>query len=263
MSPCFNRHVLSAGAALWLAVFPCSAEAAPEVASSSQPPARHANAVAHTNGEGHAGHGAMMDHSQHVMPASPPAGQESTEVISSDGLTIPDFELLDQEGRTIHFYSDLVQDRVVAMNFVFTTCTTICPPMGANFARLQELLGERAAKEVELISISVDPITDTPDRLKAWSDRFRSAGEDGPRWTLVTGTKVRIDTLLKALKVFTPDSVDHSPVVLVGNDASGKWIRAYGLAPATQLDALLAEMDGAPASEGEQEATMASAGGRQ
>ena len=273
MSPFFNRIVSSAGAALLFAVFPCSAKAAPEVAAYSEPPACHATtdaaeaasatAAAHASGEGHAGHGAAMDHSNHAAPSPPPSGQPATEVISSDGLTIPDFELLDQEGKTIHFYSDLVQNRVVAMNFVFTTCTTICPPMGANFARLQELLGERAASEVELISISVDPITDTPDRLKTWSERFRSAEEGGPRWTLVTGTKPRIDNLLKALKVFTPDSVDHSPIVLVGNDASGQWIRAYGLAPATQLDALLATMDGAPANQSGQESTLASAGGRQ
>ncbi len=271
MSPLSIRVALSAGAALLLAVLPFSANAAPAVPLADEPPACHgaaaaseagsATPAAHAGHTAHAEHGAMIDHSRHRVPDPPASEQGTTEVIATGGLTIPDFELLDQEGRVVHFYSDLVQNRVVAMNFVFTTCTTICPPMGANFARLQALLGERAAEEVELISISVDPMTDTPDRLKAWAERFRSDQEGGPRWTLVTGDKARIDTLLKALKVFTPDSEDHSPIVLVGNDAAGRWMRAYGLAPATQLDALLAEMDGDAAHQGEQKSRLASTGG--
>ncbi len=107
--------------------------------------------------------------------AAPAAAPEAT--IKSGSLQIPDVALVDQDGRTVRFWSDLVQGRVVAVSFVFTTCTTICPPLGANFARLLQILGSRAGKSVELISVSVDPATDTPQRLKAWAVGLRWRGD--------------------------------------------------------------------------------------
>ncbi|MBV9927000.1 MAG: SCO family protein [Acidobacteria bacterium] len=158
------------------------------------------------------------------------AGHGDSQVTSK--MSIPDVELLDQDGRTIHFYSDLVKGKTVAVNFIFTTCTTICPPLGATFARVQRDLGERAGQDVRLISVSVDPATDTPERLKAWGEKFHA----GPGWTLVTGPKPQVDELLRALGAATASPQDHSPTVLVGNDATGRWTRAYGLArPAVLL----------------------------
>ena len=142
---------------------------------------------------------------------------------------IPDVELIDQDGHPVHFYRDLVQGRVVAINFVYTTCGTICPPMGAIFGRLEGLLGDPA--RVRLISISIDPVVDTPARLAAWGARFHA----GPGWTLLTGRKETIDGLRKALAVFTPDLDSHAPVVLIGDDATGRWTRSDGLAPAARL----------------------------
>jgi len=173
-----------------------------------------------------------QDHAHHHSVA------ESGDAPTATKLEIPDIELVDQDGRPVRFYSDLVADRVVAMNFVFTTCTTVCAPMGAIFGKLQDEIGEDLGREVHLISVSVDPVTDTPQRLKAWSQRFGARSG----WTLVTGPKTEIDHLLKALEVFTPDFTDHSPTVLVGNDRTGTWQRAYGLAPVTKLAELLAEV---------------------
>ena len=173
----------------------------------------------------------MAQHEHHHPPAQP-AQPEQERV---EGLQIPDVSLIDQDGRPVRFASELVKDRVVAINFVFTTCTTICPPMGAHFAKLRQLLGERAGQDVHLISVSVDPRTDTPERLKAWADRFGA----GPGWTLVTGEPDEVVRLLKALGVYTPDIRDHSPLVLVGNAARGEWTRAYGLAPPAQIAELL------------------------
>ena len=149
--------------------------------------------------------------------------------------SIPDVALTDQDGRPVHVYSDLIRGRRVAMNFVFTTCTTICPPMGANFEQLQKVLGARAGNDVRLISVSIDPQTDTPQRLKAWGAKFHA----GPGWTLLTGRKEDVDRLLKALGVFTPDRADHSPLVLLGNEPAKRWTRAYGLAAPAKLVELL------------------------
>lgn len=178
---------------------------------------------------------AAQEH-QHHQTAVPAPGKREAQAL--DSLQIPDVAVIDQDGKAVRFYSDLVKDRVVAMNFVFTTCTTICPPMGANFAKLRQLLGDRAGRDVHLISVSVDPTTDTPERLKAWAQKFGA----GPGWTLVTGDRAEITRLLKALGVYTAGIADHSPLVLLGNDARRRWTRAYGLAPPARLAELIGEM---------------------
>ena len=146
-------------------------------------------------------------------------------------MNIPDIELLDQNGRKVHFYSDLVKGKTVAINFIFTTCTTICPPLGATFARVQKELGDKVGRDVHFISISVDPATDTPERLKAWGEKFHA----GNGWTFVTGAKPQVDELLRALGASSARREDHTPTVLIGNDTSGTWTRTYGLAKASEL----------------------------
>ncbi len=172
-------------------------------------------------------------HPQAVAPAP-----ERPETQTLDRLEIPDIPVIDQDGRARRFYTDLVKDRIVAVSFVFTTCTTICPPLGATFGKLQKLLGDRVGRDVHLLSVSVDPTTDTPERLKAWAQKFGG----GPGWTLVTGDRDEIVRLLKALGVYTPNIGDHSPLVLLGNDARHRWTRAYGLAPPARLAELIDEM---------------------
>jgi cytochrome oxidase Cu insertion factor (SCO1/SenC/PrrC family) len=152
-------------------------------------------------------------------------------VETSSKMNIPDVELLDQNGKKIHFYTDLVKGQTVVINFIFTTCTTICPPLGATFARVQKELGDKVGRDVRFISISVDPVTDTPERLKAWGAKFHA----GEGWTFVTGNKPQIDELLRALGASSARREDHSPTVLIGNDAQGHWTRSYGLANTTTL----------------------------
>ena len=163
-----------------------------------------------------------------------------------DAPQIPDLPVYDQQGRRLNFYTDLVKGKTVAINFVFTTCTTVCPPLSATFRKVQQELGERVGKDVVLISVSVDPATDTPERLKGFAEKFKA----GPGWTFVTGGKAEIDALLKALGAATPDKNDHTPMILVGNEAAGKWTRTYGLAPAATLVKVIGEAAGAPSLSG-------------
>ena len=150
-------------------------------------------------------------------------------------MVIPEVEVLDQNGNALHFYSDLIKGKTVAINFIFTNCTTICPPLAATFARVQKEMGDKVGKDVHFISISVDPLTDTPERLKAWGAKFKA----GPGWTFVTGDKQEIDKLLNALGASVSRREDHSPTVIVGNDLKGVWTRTYGLARTTQLEGLI------------------------
>ena len=140
-------------------------------------------------------------------------------------FVIPDVNVVDQNGRQRKFYSELVKDKVVIVNFVFTTCTAVCPRSGANFRKLQSLLGERLGKEVFLISVSTDPETDTPKKLKSWGAQF--SAKKG--WTLVTGKKEQITPLLLALTGDGPNKGYHEPAIFIINDTIGakRWV--YGL----------------------------------
>ncbi len=173
---------------------------------------------------------ALAQHEHHAIAATTPA-------VTAVNLNIADAPVIDQTGATRHFYSDLVKDRVVVMNFIFTSCTTICPTMGATFARVQRILGDR---NVSLISVSVDPATDTPQRLDAWSKKLDAR----PGWTLVTGDKPEIDRLLKSLGVFTPSRETHTPTLLIGDARSGRWQRPSGFTSPATIVSLIDQVSG-------------------
>jgi protein SCO1 len=169
--------------------------------------------------------------------AANPATEE-TGTISS--LRIPETTVYNQNGRRLNFYTDLVKGKVVAINFIFTTCTTICPPLTATFRRVQQELGEHMGRDIELISISVDPTIDTPERLFDFAAKFKA----GPGWTFVTGERTQIDALLQALGAAVANKNDHTPMILVGNEATGYWTRAYGLSsPATLVKVITQAVD--------------------
>ncbi len=166
------------------------------------------------------------------------ANTESKESGSARKMVIPDVEVLDQNGNSLHFYSDLIKGKTVAINFIFTNCTTICPPLAATFARVQKDLGDKTGRDVHFISISVDPLTDTPERLKAWGAKFKA----GDGWTFVTGDKQEIEKLLYALGASVSRREDHTPTVIVGNDLKGVWTRTYGLARSAQMEGLIMDV---------------------
>jgi cytochrome oxidase Cu insertion factor (SCO1/SenC/PrrC family) len=166
------------------------------------------------------------------------ANTESNEPVSARKMVIPDVEVLDQNGNALHFYSDLIKGKTVAINFIFTNCTTICPPLAATFARVQKDLGDKTGRDVHFISISVDPLTDTPERLKAWGAKFKA----GDGWTFVTGDKQEIEKLLYALGASVSRREDHTPTVIVGNDLKGVWTRTYGLARSAQMEGLIMDV---------------------
>jgi hypothetical protein len=151
-------------------------------------------------------------------------------------LEIPDVEVLNQEGRRVRFYSDLIKGKVVVISFFFTSCTFTCPMQGRGLARLQERLAKRVGSDVFFVSVSRDPETDTPERVKQWAADYGV----GPGWTLVTGEK---GVMTKLVRDFTGDSPGremHAPILLIGNDRTGVWTEAAGL---SSLDALVKVID--------------------
>ena len=142
-----------------------------------------------------------------------------------------DVELLNQKGETVRFYSDLLHDRIVVINTFFTECPGACPAMSANYAAIQESVGDRLGKDVLLISISVDPKIDTPAKLTAYAQRFKAR----PGWVLLTGSKENVDFILRKLGASVTERTDHSNLFFVGNLRTGLWKKAFGLAKPDEL----------------------------
>lgn len=145
---------------------------------------------------------------------------------------MPAVVLTDETGRTVRLQDDLAKDHVVVMNFIFTTCSTICQPMSATFAQVEKRLGTRP---VRLVSISIDPENDTPARLAEWKARFKG----GSAWTLLTGAQEEIDRLRKALGVYTADRLSHTPTTVLVDERSGRSTRLNGLVQASDVIAAI------------------------
>lgn len=151
---------------------------------------------------------------------------------------VPDVEVLDQNGRKLKFYTDLIKGKLLVINFVYTSCQTYCPQATANLARLQAMLGDRLGRDVYLLSISTDPVTDSPRKLKSWSERFKpQAG-----WTFVTGEMAAMQILLQTLTGDGPQRGYHIPLALVVNDGQGIWRSTYGMDSPGNLIKMLDEL---------------------
>ena len=158
-------------------------------------------------------------------------GQEKT----SAEKYFSDVELIDQDGRKLRFYTDVLKGKIVAINTFFTTCTSICPPMNRNFEKMQESLGNRLGKDVFLVSISVDPVTDTPTRLKEYGKRFHAK----PGWLFLTGKKENVDWALYKLGQYVEKPDEHTSIFIIANEPKGLWKKAFGLAKAEELIKIL------------------------
>ena len=144
---------------------------------------------------------------------------------ASAKVKLLDLELIDKDGKAVRFESEAVAGRIVAIDFIYTTCTTICPVLSALMAQVQDGLGARLGEEVRLISISIDPTRDTPRRLADYAKKFGA----GPGWVWLTGEKRKVDQVLIELGAYTPDFIDHPPMLVIGDAARGTWSRHVGL----------------------------------
>lgn len=131
--------------------------------------------------------------------------------------------LITQDGKTVHFYDDVLKGKIVAINLIYTHCEYSCPLETARLAQVQRLLGERMGKDIFFYSITIDPKRDTPEVLKAYAEKFHV----GPGWTFLTGKQEDIDLISRRLGLWSPlRTLDgHTPHLLIGNEATGQWMR--------------------------------------
>jgi protein SCO1/2 len=138
----------------------------------------------------------------------------------------PNIELVDQDGRKLHFYDDLVKDKVVVIDFIFTHCGDTCPAQTASLTKVYKLLADRMGKDIFFYSISIDPKHDTPKVLKEYAEKFNT----GAGWFFLTGKTDDVTLLRQKLGLYRTgiDAAklnEHKTSFMIGNDNTGQWIK--------------------------------------
>ena len=158
----------------------------------------------------------------------------------------PNFELTTHEGKKVHFYDDLIKDKIVVINFMYVKCQGVCMPVTMNLKRVQNLLGDRIGRDIFMYSITLKPEEDTPQELK----RYVRAHKIKRGWTFLTGKPDEINTLRRSLgfkdaKVkLDRDLTNHTGMVKYGNEAHQWWAMFPGEANAPWIVECILWMDG-------------------
>jgi len=145
-------------------------------------------------------------------------------------IDVPDVTLINQEGDEVGFREMLLGEKPVYIEFIFATCTTICPVLSAGFASIQRKLGD-GRDQVNLVSITIDPEHDGPEELKTYLDRY--GAQSG--WDFLTGTREDIDLVEKAFDAYVADKMSHQPLTFIRSPGTGQWVRLYGFAGSADL----------------------------
>lgn len=155
---------------------------------------------------------------------TPAAAADNRYQRSVERYTVPDVELINQDGDKVNLKALLETEQPVIVDFIYGTCTTICPVLSAGFANLQKKLA-REGRSVQLISITIDPEHDTPYIMKEYLEKYRAQ----PGWDFLTGTRADIDTVMTAFDAYIPDKMSHYPLNMLRNPKDGSWIRMFGI----------------------------------
>jgi protein SCO1 len=202
--------------------------------------AKSAEAMEHADHE-HMDH-AHMDHQHMEKSASTAADPHAAhhhmmEQASETGVrrsqaayVVPDLRMVREDGKTVNLRGEIDDGRPVFVNFIFTTCTTICPVSSQIYSMLQRKL-ETDSSKVHLVSVSIDPEQDTPQRLREYAARFHA----GKSWSHYTGSVEASVQVQKAFAAYQGDKMNHTPLTLYRAAPGQPWVRLDGFADADQL----------------------------
>ena len=162
-------------------------------------------------------------HHRHMM-------ESKTYSRSEHDYQLPDVELVNMAAEKTSLLDEVNVGKPVMVNFIFTTCTTICPVMSATFAQVQSELGDES-DALRMVSFSIDPEQDTPERLREYAGRFNA----GPQWQFLTGSLENSVAVQKAFDVYRGNKMNHEPTTLMKAAGSDTWVRIDGLARAADI----------------------------
>jgi len=156
--------------------------------------------------------------------APPTAAGSASSIWGADYF--PNIPLVTHEGKPVRFFDDLIKGKVVAINFIYTSCPDVCPLETAMLREVQEILGDRVGRDVFMYSITIDPERDTPEVLKKYAEKFEVA----PGWLFLTGKKDDITLLRRKLGLYSEEKGGdrlevHSVSGIMGNQSTGRWMR--------------------------------------
>jgi protein SCO1 len=147
--------------------------------------------------------------------------------------TVPNVMLLNARGERVSLQSQLVADTPLLLNFIFTSCTAICPVLSATFSQMQNTT-EFKENPPRMISISVDPEFDTPERLMIYAKQF----DAGSQWQFFTGRSADIVQVQRAFSAYRGDKMNHIPLTFLRASTESPWVRLEGF---TGVESLLRE----------------------
>lgn len=161
-----------------------------------------------------------------LMLATAPAGAAVQKYQRTvERYQVPDVVLVNQNGKKVRLKELVQSNKPVIIDFIYGTCTTICPVLSASFTNLQRKLGTDAHNRVHLISVSIDPENDTPKVMREYLKRYRAQ----PGWDFLTGSREDIDKVMRAFDAYIPDKMSHFPLNLMRSPKDGTWVRLNGL----------------------------------
>lgn len=155
------------------------------------------------------------------------------------GSYMPNLPVVDQDGNKFRFYDDLIKGRKVIINFIYTSCSQICPLTTSRLAILQEKLGDAVGRDFFMYSITIDPEHDGPAELKKHADAFHVR----PGWRFLTGKPEDIAEIRYKLGERSKTLNEHKQEILLGNDAMGSWSRDSVFGDVDQLALTIRSMD--------------------
>lgn len=178
-------------------------------------------------------------HEHHSTPSPGDSAQREAEIApqleEKARSYFTDLPVIAQDGKERRFFSDVLKEKVVLIYLFFTSCENTCPVINQTLANVQDLLGDRLGTEITLISITTDPVRDTPPVVREYSEYF------GPRpgWLFLTGERQYIETIVGRLGHTSPDPTAHTTFLMVGNVAKGKWTKLKPTASVVEIVAML------------------------
>ncbi|MBT5701021.1 MAG: electron transporter SenC [Gammaproteobacteria bacterium] len=168
----------------------------------------------------------LSEGKQATAKHAPATRRKSNDIWGKDYF--PNIELTTSKGEKVRFYDDLIKDKVVAVNFIYTSCGEMCPVETARLKTVSQILGDRMGKDVFFYSITIDPDRDSVAVLDAYSKKFKT----GEGWTFLTGDEEDIRLLRKKMGLYIStidederELSDHNVNLVIGNQALGRWVK--------------------------------------
>jgi len=168
-----------------------------------------------------------------------PCGAAPPYTTSTLTVELPDVTLIDQDAQLVTLRELVEGEEVVMVDFIFGTCTTICPILSAGFTNLQRRMGSGPGGPV-LISFSIDPEHDSPEIMTKYLKRYRAQ----PGWYFLTGDRDDIDLVMHAFDAYVPDKMSHQPVTFIKGTEPNQWLKIDGLVSTADLTTELEKIRG-------------------